>query len=185
MRLPRGYLSWSQMDLFLRDQQEYYRRYFLGQFPPPNEAMKYGSKIHKAIAERQHQDEVIDAFISLIPKYDIPEKKIIVNLDEIPLLGYIDSFNSKTFNFIEYKTGKTKWTQRKVDNHGQIDFYSLMIFQKYQVIPEAKLIWIEANYQTGISGNIYEFTTKRTMEQLLQFASKIKKVTKGIQQLYG
>ena len=172
------------MSLFQRDPEEYKRIYILGEEQYTSYAMEYGSKIHKALETGKSEDESIQSLCRLVPRYDTPEKRITAKIDDIPLYGIIDSYNPKTNDFIEYKTGKTKWTQKRVDNHGQLTFYSMLIYITTKKIPKnIKLIWLRTDGQ-DITGDITEFDTTRDLKEVLKFTAKVKKVAKAISEMY-
>lgn len=187
--IPKGYLSWSQLSLFERSPKEYKRIYILGEEQRTSRAMEYGSKLADVLENGDDgEDVLISSLYSLLPKYKTMEKKIEAETGGIKILGKLDTYCPKTHNFREYKTGKIPWTQRKVDNHGQITFYAMLIFLAYKKIPkDIELIWAETEYIDGeiqATGRIKTFKTKRTLIDIMKFMARVGKVAKQINEIY-
>ena len=187
MKLPRGYLSWSQMDLFQKNPEEYKRVYILGEERNiSNPYLDFGKLLADGLEKNIELDFELENLKLLLPKYKIAEKKIEVKMNGIKLLGYIDSFNPKTKAIYEYKTGKSRWTQDRADKHGQLDFYSVLIYVKYKVIPKIELVWVETEQNRIIrpTGKIQTFKVKKDLKDVLKMMSKIQKVAKKISVMY-
>jgi hypothetical protein len=61
--------------------------------------------------------------------------------------------NSKTKDFYEIKTGVSKWTQKRANEHLQLHFYAMGIYLEYKVVPKVvKLIWIETERVQEVPG---------------------------------
>ena len=87
--------------------------------------------------------EYID-FVSDLKWYDTPEFEIRCSVLGVPILSFIDSYDSKTGVFYEYKTGKHPWDQTKVQKHDQLVFYAMALKHSKGKIPEScELHWIE------------------------------------------
>lgn len=121
MNLPKEYLSWSQLNLWLKNKGQYREQYYFGKKIYDTPEMMYGREIAEAL---EHDD----AGLSHIPRYAKPEHKLKVELDGIPLIGYLDSYDPKAHAFYEYKTSHTgSWNALTVRKHDQLTMYSLMI----------------------------------------------------------
>ena len=107
----------------------------------------------------------------------------------VHILGKIDNFNSRSKAFKEYKSGTVPWTQRKVDKHGQLLFYAVLIYLIYGVIPpKIELVWAETKRdEYGVTygtGRIEVFERKIELRDILKFMARIKKGATGISRMY-
>lgn len=185
--LPHGYLSWSQLDLLERDPGEYARHYILNEPRFESEAMMFGGDFADAMETGTIPERHDSAFRFLveigIPRLEIPECKIEATHKGINLLGKIDSASPDLSRFREYKTGRLEWTQSRVDKHGQLTFYALIIFIKTGKIPkECHLDWIRTEYdeQTGEIRAKGDFKTfKRRPFTLLEVLNMTKRIEKA------
>lgn len=192
IQLPQGYISYSQLTLWQNDKQRYGEIYFdrRDELRTSNAGMEYGKVVADALEKGIQTDDLLtDAAMLLLPKYDIADEEIRTDMRTkdgwIQLLGKPDSMDSKTFAFLEYKTGKTQWTQKKAQAHLQMHFYATVIYRCYGVIPPtAKLVWIETEWTAdGIkpTGHVEEFEVKITMKDILKTMALISKVAKEIE----
>jgi hypothetical protein len=142
IQLPKAYLSWSQLRTWLEDKDRYRDRYYRGIDTHSSRELLFGSEVAKGL-----EDGTIK--VPGLVQYAVQEEQIKVDIEGVPFFGYIDQFDPRRLKFREIKTGKMKpnggmrWTQREVDNHGQLDTYSLLIQEKYgSVDDECHLDWI-------------------------------------------
>ena len=187
--LPRDYLSYSQMNSWKWSQEKYKEIYFEGKPYPTNPAMIFGKDFSEIMDDKKKTDDIIvQGVVNLMPRYDVSEKEIKVDIEGIKLLGYLDSYCSKTHNLYEYKTGKNPWTQNKVDEADQLTFYSMLIYLKYKIIPEnISLIWAETEIEGDIvqfTGNVKRFETSRELSDVLNMLARVKKVAREISEAY-
>lgn len=183
--LPKKYLSYSQINLWKRSPEKYKRTYFEGEEYPTNQAIDFGKNFAEILEGKKKTDDIIvQGVICQIPKYDTIEKEIKVKIEDINLLGYLDSYCSKTHNFYEYKTGKMDWTQDKVDKADQITFYAMLVYLKYKVVPKnISLIWAKTEIEDDIiqfTGDVKEFKTSRVLVDILKMMVEVKKIAKEI-----
>lgn len=178
-------LSWSAISSFEYDKREWYDKYVLGKKQRETAEMKFG----KIIGERLATDPT---FLPEVPRLNTFEHPFNVVFDGIPLVGYADAFCMKSKKKLyEFKTGVKKWSQDRVDKHGQIDMYLLMHFITNRIPPEeveCLLVWLptkrneKGNFDVDIS--LVEpvvpqiFKTKRTTADILRFGARIKKTYK-------
>jgi len=188
--LPRGYLSWTQLNTFERSPKQYYKHYILGEPSFENDAMRFGKKLADALEGNDAgDDETITMLCSLLPKYKTMEKELDAITGDIKILGKIDNFNNRNKAFKEYKTGMVKWTQPKVDKHGQLLFYATLIYLTYGIIPpKIELVWAETKRdedgQIYATGRIEVFERKIKLVDILKFMARICKTAKGISRMY-
>lgn len=140
LKLPKGYLSFSQIDLWLRSPETYRKKYYAGVKYGTTPAMEFGNKV--TLAMEKNED-----WVSFIPRHDTFERELTVDFDGIPVLMFIDNMDTKINKFREQKTGKTPWTQNKVNKHLQLDIYStgLEIHDGF-VCDECDLVWVETEH---------------------------------------
>jgi hypothetical protein len=146
IKLPREYLSYSAIDLWCKNKEEYRNRYYRGIKPKDTPYTLFGREVHEKL---ENTDE-----LQHIPRYPKAEIEIKTEIEGVPLLGYIDRFDPEEYRFLDYKTsirnkdGSSKWNDVAVQKLDQLPFYSMLIKEKYgEVHPEAKLIWLETAWR--------------------------------------
>lgn len=180
-------LSWSSMNAFESYNKDiWYEQYVLGNKSKPNAHMLAGITIgHKLVED--------PAFLSEVPRPEIYEYEESVLFEEIQLVGHMDGWSPKTKKLLEYKTTvrEDKWTQSMVDSWGQITFYCFLHWLKSKINPKdisIKLVSIpvkesghfDVTLDTSKKFRIIE--TKRTMNDLLTFGIRIKRVHKEMRE---
>lgn len=179
-------LSWSAISSFEYDPEQWYRKYVLNQKDDETKEMMFGKAL--ATALEKGTCDIPDLVKKLPHTKEHPFK---VMFGKIPLIGFADDFDNKTFTSLnEVKTGKKPWTQKRVDEHGQFDMYLLMNYITNKVKPEdvdCMLHWLptQENGDFSISFvnpiTVYSFSTKRTMQDILNFGSKINTIYKEME----
>ena len=146
LKLPKPWLSHSQMSLWKRDKEKYRARYYQNEKDPDNVFSLFGRETHSLLETKKN--------LAHIPRFSVPELEIKVTIAGVPVLGYIDSFAPKRRSFIDFKTGirfpdgSPRWTQLEVEKSDQLPLYSLLIQEKYgRVYPVCKLIWLETRFK--------------------------------------
>lgn len=155
LTLPRRYLSYSQLRLWLDDKEAYRNRYYLGLSSPGSKYMLFGSEFAQGL-----EDGTID--LPALPQYQVQEFDVKVDIDGIPFHGWVDQYDPDRHKFREIKTGSTRpdgkprWTQDLVNKHFQLDVYSLLIWLKTgKVDEECALDWVKT---TSAKKCITDFT---------------------------
>ena len=139
MILPKPHISWSQLSCWLSNPERYRREYFEAGDKLDTKYLRFGKGIAKLVEEGKHKELLPDLVV-----YDTPEFEIKCEVAGIPILSYIDSYDSVGGNFREYKTGKIPWTQAKVQKHDQLVFYATALKWSKGKMPEyCDLDWIE------------------------------------------
>lgn len=183
-------ISWSNLSSWEWDKKEWAKNYLEGIKNPTNAEMEFGSAIGKRL-------EIDPKFLPMVPRHNKMEHPFNVSLAGIKLTGFADSFCDITNKkLIENKTGVKEWNKKRVDDHGQLTMYCLMNYITNKVKPEdveIQLVWLPTKKtETGdfnvkicfvddIENNIQIFKTKRTMADILKFASYIQKTFKKMQ----
>lgn len=208
---PRPYLSYSQMTLFEMRPKDYIRQYVYGEQSYFNKNMKYGTMVADTLeVEDWTGDPVLDLTLMKVPAfglrdkviqdrqgirvwYDVQKRYVKIPVlengdDDVPILAKPDTAKKNYTAFKEYKTSTRKWTQRMVDESGQITFYALAIWLRNGQIPQnIELVVVHLKYdEKGVlvpTGELSRYSTKRTMADIIKMSSRIKKSWAGIYQL--
>lgn len=196
IQLPRGYISYSQVQLWLHNRPQYIALYFdnRDELRMTNKGMEFGKEVATALERGEAVDDIVtDTAMSLLPKYDVADKEIKAPMKtrdgEIMLLGRPDTMDSLTYDFREYKTGRIPWTQAKAQKHPQMVFYAMLIYVwKGKALKEAWLDWIETYEEAGIvkpTGKIESFKVTFSLRDILDCMALTTKVAKEIEQAYA
>jgi len=185
MKVNREHFSWSQYDLWHRSKREYWKRYSVGSEQKSNRFFDKGKELATFIETGEiigrSDDGMLKLVVEQMPKLEIPEAEIrfhlYTNVGNSEVLCYLDSMSSGADKFLEYKTGKIPWTQEKVDEAEQLVFYATAIYDKYGIIPNAQLVWVETmdteNDGLLYTGVVKTFNRDFTMRELQEMYSKI------------
>jgi len=196
IQTPRGYLSYSQIQLWKNDKERYRKLYYEDrqEFRFNNKEMEYGKIVADALEHEKKTDDLLtDAAMLLLPKYDVRDQEIRASINTkdgwIDILGKPDTLNSATKAFREYKTGKGRWTQSRAQNHPQMIFYALLIFVKYKIdLKEAYLDWIETeDTDQGIqpTGKVKSIRVEFKMSDILKCMAETIQIAKEIELDYA
>lgn len=151
--LPKGHLSFSQITLWLSAKETYRKKYYPDHRPPFTQSpeMAFGNFITE---EMEKGNPLFD----FIPRYDTFEFPQVINqetgkrenatefnVDGVIVEAYIDQLWMEKVKFREQKTGRTPWTQSKVNKHIQMDLYSMLLEMHFGFVDEeCDLIWVPA-----------------------------------------
>lgn len=188
------YLSWSRQSAVEWSEKSYYERYILGK-EVNTPAIRLGKHLAEVLEGKEKGnpiEEHIKLYISNLPE---TEKELRSVIKGIPVRGFADKYmkddtKGVTIAIDEIKTGK-EWTQSKADTHGQLTFYSAIIYQEYKVLPKLSLKWcptIETENGLELTGEIITFNTQRTLKDILLFHNRMEnawKKIKAIHKKYG
>jgi len=184
--------SWSQISSYEYDPEQWYKRYVLKEETHETAEMKFGKMIGEKVANDPK-------YLPFIKRLNVSEHPFSVMFGKIPLVGYGDFYCSITRKKLqELKTGVKEWTQKRADEHGQIDMYLLMHFITEKIKPEdveCELIWLPTKRAEGGDFNVNItlvepvekhhkiFKTKRTMADILTFGARINRTYKEMEKL--
>ena len=128
---------------WLDDKEAYRNRYYRGLQEHASKYMVFGSEIAKGLEDKS-------IIIPGLVQYPVQEYQCTVEVDGIPFFAYVDQYWPEKFKFREIKTGSMRpggaprWTQQDVDDHMQLDIYSLLIqIKNGQVDDECHLDWLK------------------------------------------
>lgn len=145
MILPRRdkngipYLSYSQINSFLRDRKEYMKSYFFNEPIQFTAYIDHGSKVGKALESNDFSgfDEDEQKTLKTVPRLDIFEKEIKVDFGDFYLKGFIDTCDKKFTKLKDYKVG----TEKKIpeytdDKYIQTVVYAMGLKQETGKLPK-------------------------------------------------
>ena len=196
IQLPKGYISYSQCELWKADPARYRQIYFdnRDELRITNKGMEYGKTVASALERGESVEDVVtDTAMSLLPKYDVADKEIRADMKTkdgwLTLLGRPDTMDSLSKDFREYKTGRIEWTAAKAQKHPQMAFYAMLIYVAYGVaLKDAYLDWIETYEEQGVvkpTGRIESFHVTFALTDILQCMADTAKVAKEIESAYA
>jgi hypothetical protein len=197
IQLPKPHLSYSQIQLWKQNKKRYIEIYFKNrkELSLNNQFLEFGKVVADALEKAEDTGDVMtDATSALLPKYEIRDKEIFVDMKTptgyVRLIAKPDTLDPNTGAFREYKTGKADWTQYKADKHFQIPFYATVIYLKYgKIIPNAYLDWMET-YEDPIrgiqpTGKVLHFKVDVSMKRILETMKEVTKVALEIEREYA
>lgn len=167
--------------------------YFMGEESPRSKYMAFGSEVADDGENGTSQRETVKALNMLLPTYKHIEHKIDADIKTrhglLRVHGRIDTFDSKPLRFRERKTGTVPWTQAKVNKHGQIDFYYMLIYLSGNKLPtEAWLDWAETRVNGDgdieLTGEHKEYRADRAMADVLRMIARVTETAQGISAAY-
>ncbi|MES2409676.1 MAG: PD-(D/E)XK nuclease family protein [Patescibacteria group bacterium] len=174
-------LSWSSIASFEYSPEQWARKYVDGIIDPSNASMSFGNEIGQRLAREPD-------FLPDVKRYSVFEQCLTGKIDDIQLIGFLDTFDPITKNFNEFKTSsnKKKWTKKSAQAHRQLLMYMFLIWRNYGVPPEKlspSLFYIPVEEHSDFTmkvseAKVQEFVVKHTTLELLQFANHVKEVYK-------
>lgn len=189
---PRGYLSWTQVDMWMRSPDRYIRQYVHGASGFENSGMTFGKQASEALEGAETDDTAMEALVALLPHYAKREHEIRATMTTeagaVVLLGKLDTFGMDPIRFREYKTGRVAWTQAKADRHKQLLHYAALIYLFFGKLPtEVWLDWAETVEEDGVvrlTGRIVSFKVEITLLAVLGYLAVVTRVAKEIDAAY-
>lgn len=134
----KSYLSYSQISLFKRSQQEYFDRYIIGEKFEGNEYTDFGSKVGEALETNNFEEfnSQEEETLKKVTRLDEFERPTFLNYDGFYIMGFIDT-NKKDFSrIIDYKTGgRNKEKEYLKDEYIQLHLYALSLRQEKGITP--------------------------------------------------
>ncbi len=204
LNLPKGRLSWSQYNLWIRSPEQYRRQYYYGIKQETNVEMRFGDAVAKLM-----QSGAGGPVIDKIPRFEVSEYEVETEVNGVRVLAFIDTFDPTRIAFDEYKTGhanrkgEAPWDQVKVRKHGQLPFYAAALKAHHgKVFHTCHLHWIETEAEamtedfggivmTGsdvrslrLTGRIETFPRKIEKWEITLMENQILKVAKEISKDY-
>ena len=199
IRVPRGYISYSQFEMVNRSEDEYVRKYIHGEAARTSRYMEFGTSFAKVLEGADTNDDIVAMVKEMVPRYKHAEFEIESILKakgrEVKLFGKIDTYDdAPTHRFLDYKTGKVKWTQEKANKSEQLLFYNTMIWIQHRVVSESGIVWAETEDYTNpeepedidvvFTGKVITFPVKHAHADVLKMMGKIFQTAERIEYLY-
>jgi hypothetical protein len=132
-----SYLSYSQINTFLKDKDQFIKTYILKEPFIGNEYTEFGSKVGKAL-ELDDYSNFIESEINTLKKVtrlDLFEQRILINYDSFYLIGYLDTCSNDLTKIIDYKTGGyQKEFQYSDPDYVQLCYYAIGIKQETGIV---------------------------------------------------
>lgn len=125
----RPIFRFSMFENWWKNKQQAMERYFPEEPEDiSNEWMRFGSKVAAALEERPLPEWV--AHLAM-PQYDIQEYRIIEEIEGFLIRGTLDRYSTELHKILDDKCAKTTWTPKKVQDHVQLDFYSVLVEHRH------------------------------------------------------
>lgn len=202
LKLPKKYISYSQMNTYLWDPADYYAQYFLGkdfmeemkrEHPDRWDKIRLGSifqdawydprinwrKKLKADGFTSDKERIIETALEHPKMIRFPtsvcEKMYTMDYRGVPILIKPDGWKLQDKFLIENKFGSPRG-QENVDEDLQISFYCLGIKLKWGFIPN-RIVLQSVNDRTG---RVDPVETKRTESDLKHVGDLIIQAARGI-----
>lgn len=183
MNLPKkdkngiSYLSYSQINLFKRDKEEYYQNYILGKKFEGNAYTDFGSKVGEAL-ENNNFDKFLNQEKKVLKqcrRLDLFERKTVLNYDGFYILGFIDTCSNDFTEIIDYKTGgKNKEFQYLEEDYTQLCLYALSLRQ--EIGKEPNKAFVNFIRRSGNAFRGEELTVANEEPQLLEVDISLKRL---------
>lgn len=130
---------WSEYAAWKWDKREWYRRYVLGSGRGEEKhtpELDFGKSFALALerGENMHGIE-----LPALPEYNVKTK-----YKKVKLGGTLDGWTPDKNLVHEFKTGVQPWTQKRADDHEQLDFYAMLLMLAHKINPDdlkMTLIW--------------------------------------------
>ena len=100
--LPKKALSYSAIDLWNTNKTGFRKHYYENIQLPDTKYTLFGREAEKKIEQGQYPN---------IPFFGNPQHKLKTEIENIPIVGYLDSFDKNKNRFIDFKSSKNKWTK--------------------------------------------------------------------------
>ncbi len=174
-------LSWSAISSFEWNAKQWHDKYILKLLPEITPELTFGSYVDKKI-------QADPKFLPHLERFPIMQHKMFMEFDGIPMIGYADHFDREGLRLKDDKTGRKPWDKKRADTTGQLTLYAFFLYKMEGIKPDSmkfsidwlpthikdgKICFIEPNHKKLKPVTIH---TKRTMRDILEFGSRIKRV---------
>jgi hypothetical protein len=138
-KFGNNYLSYSQINSFLKDRKEYYKTYILKEPFYQNKYLRFGKKVGNALEKNDYSlfTDLESEILKKVTRLDIFERKTILKFDEFYMIGFIDTCSNDLKTIIDYKTGGIGKEFNYInENYTQLCYYALSLLQETGKSPE-------------------------------------------------
>lgn len=150
------YLSYSAINTFLKDKEQFVKTYILKEPFKGNAYTDFGSRVGKALEENDFClfTKKEESTLKKVTRLDEFERKIILNYDAFYLIGYVDTNTFDLTEIKDYKTGgEGKDIQYSMPEYTQLCYYALGIRQETGInVKKATVEFIQrdGNIRSGL-----------------------------------
>lgn len=180
-------VSWSQLSSWNFNKHQWASRYLFCEPSTPNAKMVFGNTVGDSLATPNSMMPELDPYLDGIKEY-----KLETTMNGLNLIGYADHYcpQRRVLNENKTSTNPVQWHQKKVDEHGQLTMYALILLLEEKVKPENIEMWLnfipvnEKRYgvlELPEQPTFLRFPTKRTTKQVLLFGAQIKKTLEDME----
>lgn len=164
LNLPKSYLSSSACDLWERNPQDYREKYYLNSPGFSTPYTQFGKDFAYDI--EKHPEKYPH-----IPKGSVSEFPVKWVIADVPVVGYLDSFEPNTKSIFEYKTSvNSSWDPVKVRKWKQLPFYAMCIREMFGSYDQnVKLVVMETQWGEVCKETKFGTQVIRECEKALAF----------------
>lgn len=127
------YLSYSAINTFLKDKEQFVKTYILKEPFKGNAYTDFGSRVGKALEENDFClfTKKEESVLKQVNRLDEFERRVLLNYDAFYMVGYIDTNTFDLTEIKDYKTGGIgKDFQYTLPDYTQLCYYALGIRQE-------------------------------------------------------
>lgn len=197
----KRYYSYSALWTYLKNPQEYYRKYILGMWDPPNDKMllgtifamcyknknidvndivlnptKYIKDVPKEIVYTPDKARIMKQALATPQFIRLPkeqcEQSIRIESKICPIMSKTDGFDPERMLIIENKYGSC-WTEERANSEDQITFYAYVAWLKYGKIPLVRVQTFNRDNGKFAAFNVKKFKTNfKPLEEKIEYSYK-------------
>lgn len=186
-------MSSSQMELWKKNPERYKSEYFERGKKLRTRYLEFGSGVHAMIEDGTYIEQLPHLRV-----YPERELEIRAEIEGVSCFSYIDGNDPVNNEFGDYKTGKTAWTQSRLQKSEQMLFYAVILRNRTGKIPDrCGLHWIETydhedkdqafwkdDKKVKLTGKVVTLYRKFDERELDRMESEIVKVAYEISDAY-
>jgi len=176
LKLPKKYISVSQIQLWKKDREKYISRYFLNIPEAPSIYADFG-KLFAEATETYIKEGKIKNILPYFYGNEMDkvngweaEKQVAITVNDLTILGYIDAYCKKQNKVIDFKTSGRPWNIDQVRDSLQLKIYSMAIFVEHGEIPEVQINYLETKKvknEIQFTGKFWNLNHKFTINECL------------------
>ena len=181
-KLPKEYLSNSQIECALNYPAQYVNRYIYKIQDEVSPQQAFGKVVTDILEGRVKCPKEFLKPLEKVKRFernDVGLEAIFTRgKDNVKVIGYLDGESGTGKNIVqgEFKTGVHPWTLDRVQKHEQLKLYAALHYTKTKFIPPQELIWIPTK-KTGdiveICGEPVSFKVQHTMTDVLYAVKRV------------
>ena len=201
LKLPKPYISSSQITTWHYSKGQYVDRYIFGIPTVESPELLFGKRVSELLEKGKwgRESKIVKQVLDRLIRYSKPEHELKATLStpkgDVDVLGYIDSYSPLGTNvrikkprIMEYKTGAKLWDKKRADEHFQTQLYAGIIYKQTGILPEVKIQWVQTHRVAGISvptGVVRTFRVVVTVSSVLAALKEAQRVAMEISDWYA